>query len=164
MGGEERDSMLNPRPHDDIIFIDIIIHSWLNTSKIDQCLATTCTWLYMYKHSRKNSACLSGNYTNGVNIFGVLSSGILKPSKPSAHWAPFSSGFWNVRWATKSQSTQSKVATYVIEIQNGRLNLFWGLCERDNSVHQHSAVGDIANLLTYKLWHGLQVCVFVRKR
>ena len=74
---------------------------------------------------------------------------------------PFSSGFRHVRWATKSQSAQSKVAmSSKYKMATSIYSGVWQfLCERDNSVHQCSVVGDIANLLTNKLRHGLQVCL-----
>ena len=54
----------------------------------------------------------------------------------------FSSGFWNVRWATKSQGAQSKVATSLkYKMATSIYSGVWRfLCEGDNSVHQHSVV------------------------
>ena len=76
-GGKERDSMLNPRPHDYHIY-------WYHHSPLPKHIkdwAVFSYMYYMYKHSRKNSARPSGNYTNGVYIWCIF-----KPSKPSPHW------------------------------------------------------------------------------
>ena len=45
------------RAHNDIF------HLCLNTSKFEQCWTLHVLHVYMYKHSRKNSAGLSGNFT-----------------------------------------------------------------------------------------------------
>ena len=49
--------MTKRRAHNDIF------HLCLNTSKFEQCWTLHVLHVYMYKHSRKNSAGLSGNFT-----------------------------------------------------------------------------------------------------